>query len=85
MYSAAYAGEPFVRVLPLGVSPGPKAVHGSNLCDDSTFVDVENDRLVVVSSIDNLLKGQAGIALQNLNLMLGVEETCGLERIPLYP
>ena len=85
LYREAYAREPFVRVLPLGVSPGPKAVHGSNLCDVSTFVDDENDRLVVVSSIDNLLKGQAGIARQNLNLMLGLEETCGLERIPLYP
>ena len=85
VYQEAYATEPFVRVLPLGVSPGPKAVHGSNLCDLSTFVDYENDRLVVVSSIDNLLKGQAGIALQNLNLMLGLEETCGLDRIPLHP
>ena len=46
---------------------------------------LKNERLVVVSSIDNLLKGQAGVALQNLNLMLGIEETCGLQRIPLYP
>ena len=64
---------------------GRRRSTGQNLCDVSTFVDDENDRLVVVSSIDNLLKGQAGIALQNLNLMLGIEETCGLERIPLYP
>jgi N-acetyl-gamma-glutamyl-phosphate reductase len=85
LYEEAYRREPFVRVLPPGVAPGPKAVHGSNLCDLSLFVDAENDRLVVASSIDNLLKGQAGIALQNINLMLGIEETCGLERIPLYP
>ncbi len=85
LYEAAYRGEPFVRVLPTGVAPGPKAVHGSNLCDLSVFVDAENARLVVVSSIDNLLKGQAGVALQNVNLMLGLDETCGLERIPLYP
>ena len=85
LYLEAYRGEPFVRVLPLGVAPGPKAVHGSNLCDLSLFVDGENDRLVVVSSIDNLLKGQAGMALQNINLMLGLEETLGLDRIPLYP
>ena len=85
LYTREYAEEPFVRVLPAGLSPGPKAVHGSNLCDLSVFVDGENNRLVVVASIDNLLKGQAGVALQNLNLMLGVEETCGLERIPLYP
>ena len=85
LYAEAYRDEPFVRVLPLGLSPGPKAVHGSNLCDLSVFVDFENDRLVVVSSIDNLLKGQAGIALQNINLMLGLDETCGLVRLPLYP
>jgi N-acetyl-gamma-glutamyl-phosphate reductase len=85
LYRESYAGEPFVRVLPVGVAPGPKAVHGSNLCDVSTFVDEENGRLVIASSIDNLLKGQAGNALQNLNLMFGLEETCGLERIPLYP
>lgn len=85
LYASAYQEEPFVRVLPLGQAPGPKAVHGSNLCDLSVFVDDENERLVVVSSIDNLLKGQAGIALQNINLMLGIEESCGLQRIPLYP
>ena len=85
LYAEAYRGEPFVRVLPRGVSPGPKAVHGSNLCDVSLFVDGENDRLIVVSSIDNLIKGQAGMALQNINLMLGLEETLGLDRIPLYP
>lgn len=84
-YREAYRDEPFVRVLPAGVAPGPKAVHGSNLCDISVFVDEENERLVVVSSIDNLMKGQAGIALQNINLMLGIDETCGLDRIPLYP
>jgi len=85
LYLEAYRGEPFVRVLPHGVAPGPKAVHGSNLCDISPFVDDENGRLIVVSSIDNLLKGQAGMALQNVNLMLGLEETLGLDRIPLYP
>jgi N-acetyl-gamma-glutamyl-phosphate reductase len=85
LYEASYAGEPFVRVLPPGLAPGPKAVHGSNLCDLSVFVDAENGRLVAIASIDNLLKGQAGIALQNVNLMLGIKETCGLERIPLYP
>jgi N-acetyl-gamma-glutamyl-phosphate reductase len=84
-YVSAYDAEPFVRVLPEGVSPGPKAVHGSNLCDISVFVDRENGRLVVVSSIDNLVKGQAGMALQNINLMLGINETTGLDRMPLYP
>lgn len=85
LYCDTYRDEPFVRVLPRGVAPGPKAVHGSNLCDLSLFVDAENERLVVVSSIDNLMKGQAANALQNINLMLGLEETLGLDRIPLYP
>jgi N-acetyl-gamma-glutamyl-phosphate reductase len=48
-------------------------------------VDSERRRLIVASSIDNLLKGQAGVALQNMNLMLGFPETTGLERVPMYP
>ena len=84
-YEEFYAGEPFVRVLPSGVSPGPKGVLGSNLCDVSIAVDRPNRRLVAIGSIDNLLKGQAGIALQNINLMFGLPETLGLERTPIYP
>jgi len=85
LYLATYTREPFVRVLPSGSAPGPKAVHGSNLCDISLFVDAANEMLVIVSSIDNLMKGQAGNALQNINLMLGLPETLGLDRVPLYP
>lgn len=85
LYESTYSSEPFVRVLPAGVAPGPKAVHGSNLCDITVFVDEENGRLVAISSIDNLVKGQAGNALQNINLMLGLDETLGLDRVPLYP
>jgi len=84
-YEQFYADEPFVRVLPAGVSPGPKAVQGSNLCDVSVFVDRDNRRLIAVGSIDNLMKGQAGVALQNINLMCGLPETMGLERSPYYP
>ncbi len=85
LYQATYGGEPFVRILPSGTAPGPKAVHGSNLCDISLFVDAANEMLVIVSSIDNLMKGQASNALQNINLMLGLPETLGLDRVPLYP
>jgi len=85
IYRESYAGEPFVRVLPPGVMPGLKSVIGSNLCDISYAVDRENGRLVVVGAIDNLLKGQAGNALQNLNIMFGFPETMGLERTPVYP
>lgn len=85
LYCDAYAGERFVRVLPLGAQASQKHVVGSNLCDISLAVDAENRRLVVVSAIDNLLKGQAGNAVQNLNVMFGFPEDAGLGRIPMYP
>jgi N-acetyl-gamma-glutamyl-phosphate reductase len=85
VYERAYADEPFVRVLPPGVSPGLGSVLGSNMCDISVTVDSAKRRLIVASSIDNLLKGQAGVALQNINLMMGFPETTGLERVPMYP
>jgi N-acetyl-gamma-glutamyl-phosphate reductase len=85
LYEDVFRDEPFVRVLPEGVSPGLKGVLGSNLCDISLTVDEDNGRLVVAASIDNLLKGQAGVALQNINIMHGFPETTGLERVPMYP
>jgi N-acetyl-gamma-glutamyl-phosphate reductase len=85
IYCDFYAGEPFVRVLPPGLTPGLKGVLGSNVCDISMAVDQENGRLIIMSSIDNLMKGQAGMALQNINLMFGFPETTGLERLPVYP
>ncbi|MAG37712.1 MAG: N-acetyl-gamma-glutamyl-phosphate reductase [Dehalococcoidia bacterium] len=85
LYQGMYADEPFVRVLPLGVTPGVKTVAGSNLCNVSLALDLDNGRLIVISAIDNLLKGQAGMALQNANVMFGLPETLGLERVPLYP
>jgi len=85
VYEEQYADEPFARVLPLGMTPGPKAVAGSNLCDVSIAVDADNGRLVMVGSIDNLMKGQAGVALQNINIMYGFPETLGLDRSPIYP
>lgn len=85
LYQAMYADETFVRVLPLGVAPGVKTVAGSNLCNISLALDGENGRLIVISAIDNLLKGQAGMALQNANVMFGLPETLGLERVPVYP
>ena len=85
IYEECFASEPFVRVLPTGMTPGPKAVAGSNLCDVSIAVDEENGRLVMVGSIDNLMKGQAGVALQNINIMFGFPETTALDRSPIYP
>mgnify|MGYP005849723445 CR=1 FL=1 len=85
LYREFYAREPFVRVLPPGSFATLKSVAGSNLCDVSATVDEANGRLIVLSAIDNLLKGQAGVALQNINLMLGFPETLGLDRSPMYP
>jgi N-acetyl-gamma-glutamyl-phosphate reductase len=80
-----YADEPFVHVLPPGTFPVTKAVAGSNGCQLSAVVDPRTDRVTVVSVTDNLGKGAAGQALQNANLMLGLEETAGLSAIGVYP
>ncbi len=85
VYAERYRNEPFVRVFPPGQFPGVKSTFSSNYCDIALAVDEANGRLVVISSIDNLMKGQAGVALQNINLMCSFPETTGLERIPLYP
>jgi N-acetyl-gamma-glutamyl-phosphate reductase len=82
-YREFYKEAPFVRVLE--TPPTLKEPVGSNYCDISLVTSADERRVVVISSIDNLLKGQSGNALQNLNLMFGLEQTTGLERIPLYP
>lgn len=85
VYREFYAGEPFIRVMPDGNSPGTLAVRGSNFCDISVNVDKHTNRLVVVTCLDNLMKGQAGSALQNMNVMFGLEETTALRSPALYP
>ncbi len=78
VYEQTYANEPFVRVMPLGEECTLKGIQGSNFLDISIHVDSRNNRLIVTSVEDNLLKGAAGQAVQNMNLMLGFEETAGL-------
>ena len=80
-YREFYEDAPFVRVL--DTPPTLKGTAGSNYCDVSVFV--EGNRAVVMASVDNLMKGQSGSAMQNLNLMFGSPQTAGLERGPLYP
>lgn len=75
---AAYAGEPFVRVLPEGAWPHTGATLGANTCLLQATVDVDSGRIIVVSALDNLGKGAAGQAVQCANLMLGLPETTGL-------
>ncbi len=84
-YKAFYENAAFVRVEPPGVPTSNNDVRGSNFCVLSVNVDVRTRRLIVVSHIDNLMKGQAGSALQNMNIMFGKDETLGLLRPPFYP
>ena len=85
VYRDFYRGERFVRVLGKGVAGQNSAVRGSNFCDLSVNVDPRTRRLIVVSHIDNLVKGQAGSALQNMNVMFGLDEAVGLDRPGIYP
>lgn len=84
-YREFYAGEAFVRVLPLGTLPTTRAVAGSNFCDLSVVADARTGRAVCLSAIDNLGKGGAANGVQNLNLMCGWDERSGLEAPPVYP
>jgi N-acetyl-gamma-glutamyl-phosphate reductase len=80
-----YRGEPFIRVYPKGKLPNTKDVRGSNLCDIGVTVDDSGARAVIVTAIDNLVKGASGEAVQNMNIMLGYPETMGLDVLPLFP
>ena len=80
-----YADSPFVHVVEEGVIPATQHVRGSNFCHIGVFADRIKGRAIVVSAIDNLVKGSAGQALQNFNLMYGFAETTGLEQLPLFP
>ena len=83
--TAAYADEPFIHVLPFGQLPGTGHVMGSNFCHIGVTSDRISGRALVVSTLDNLCKGSSGQALQNANLMLGLNETEGLMLVPVFP
>jgi len=85
LYQNFYAKERFVRVHPADLLPSTADVLGSNYCDLGLRVDKRNNRLILLSAIDNLVKGASGQAVQNMNLMLGFEESLSLEIVPLYP
>ncbi|MEM1383257.1 MAG: N-acetyl-gamma-glutamyl-phosphate reductase [Pseudomonadota bacterium] len=80
-----YAEEPFVHVLPLGETPHTRHVRGSNFVHIGVVADRRPGRVIMVSVLDNLMKGASGMAVQNANLMLGLEETAGLMAAPLFP
>lgn len=85
LYEEFYDGEPFVRVLPLGCLPSTAFVRGSNFCDIAPLVDARTGRVIVVSAIDNLVKGASGQAVQNMNIVCGFPETMGLDGLALFP
>uniref|UniRef100_A0A7S2ZLA1 N-acetyl-gamma-glutamyl-phosphate reductase n=1 Tax=Rhodosorus marinus TaxID=101924 RepID=A0A7S2ZLA1_9RHOD len=81
----AYEDEPFVHILPEGVSPHTRHVRGSNHCVMNVFPDRLPGRAIIVSVIDNVVKGASGQAIQNMNVMMGFDETMGLEGQPFFP
>lgn len=80
--TAFYAGEPFVRVLPAGMTSSNRFVKFSNYCDISVHLSHDGGTAIIVSSIDNMVKGAAGQAIQNMNIALGFDERSGLDLIP---
>lgn len=85
VYREFYAGSPFVRVLPSNADVGTMSVRGTNRCAIVVSVDARTRKLRIVSIIDNLMKGQAGQAVQNMNIMFGLPETSGLDNPGMYP
>lgn len=85
LYHESYKDDYFVRIRERGTYPSTREVYGSNFCDLSLTYDERTNRIMVVSVIDNLMKGAAGQAVQNMNKMLGLNEQTGLEFIPVYP
>lgn len=82
--SVFYQGCPFVRILDYGTPPNTAHVRGTNFCDIGFVLEPQKRRIILMSAIDNLVKGAAGQAVQNMNVMLGLPETAGLEMVP-YP
>ena len=84
-YDKYYAGEPFVRVLEKDVTPQTRWVEGSNFVDVNFKIDPRTHRVVMMGAMDNVVKGAAGQAVQNMNLLFGLPENTGLKQIPLFP
>jgi N-acetyl-gamma-glutamyl-phosphate reductase len=85
LYHDQYQNEPFIRLLKEDSFPATQYVRGSNFCDISYKIDHVTNRIIVMSAIDNIVKGASGQAVQNMNLMQGFAETSGLTTVPLFP
>ena len=84
-YQSAYEKEPFIRLLPQGVMPETRWVKGSNYCDIGYQIDTRTGRIIACGTIDNIVKGASGQAVQNMNIALGFPESQGIDTIPLFP
>lgn len=84
-YYDLYANEFFIRLLGRGSYPATKNTRGSNYCDIAWHVDNRTGRVIAVAALDNLVKGAAGQAVQNMNVLFGCEETAGLKQVPVFP
>jgi N-acetyl-gamma-glutamyl-phosphate reductase len=85
VYCSFYEGEKFIRICPEGVYPNISSTCGSNYCDIGVVVDECTKRAIIITAIDNLIKGAAGQAVQNMNIICDFAEDTGLQNIPLYP
>ena len=85
VYDKYYAKEKFVRVLEKDVFPETKWVEGSNYVDVNFKIDERTGRIVMMGALDNLVKGAAGQAVQNMNLLFGFDEAEGLNMVPMFP
>ncbi|ROR30571.1 N-acetyl-gamma-glutamyl-phosphate reductase [Mobilisporobacter senegalensis] len=85
IYDKYYKNEYFVRVLEKGVCPETKWVEGSNYVDVNFQIDPRTNRIIMMGAMDNLVKGAAGQAIQNMNIMFGLEENKGLKLVPMFP
>jgi len=85
LYEQRFSGEPFIDVLPTGSQPDTRSVRGANTCRIAVHRPGNGDTVVVLAVLDNLVKGASGQAVQNMNVMLGLSETLGLEGLALFP
>ncbi|HDZ75967.1 MAG TPA: N-acetyl-gamma-glutamyl-phosphate reductase, partial [Desulfobacteraceae bacterium] len=85
LFDDTYRDEQFVRVCPAGTLPATQYVRGSNYCDIGFKIDRRTGRIIVITAIDNIAKGAAGQAVQNMNLMNNLDEAAGLTGTPFFP
>src|SRR5690606_35312347 len=85
LYEQRYANEPLVDVMPAGSHPATRSVKGSNVCRIAVHYHAATGQIIVLSVIDNLVKGASGQAVQNMNIMFGLAENAGLQQVALLP